>query len=188
MDSSPFHELREGPRALDTNSRSASVESGRCELTYRSGNQSGSDSERLPEHPISLDHLRQIHTSDDGTYSALLDAFEYSLIYRMFDGNIFAEMRAHVADTLCRVVDGHPNAFSGPFAALSDNFIRRLVAQLKSRVRLAAPACNVSDDLVRAYEQPTPADERLLPFVATFQKCLEATTSMAQCVATNDAP
>ena len=103
--------------------------------------------------------------NDDGTYSALLDVFEYSLIYKMFDGNIFAEMRAHVADTLCRVVDGHPSVFSGPFAALSDNFIRRLVAQLKSKVRLAAPACNVSDDLVRAYEKSTPMDEPLLPFM-----------------------
>jgi hypothetical protein len=141
-----------------------------------------------PKNSISLDRLRQIQMTNDGTYSALLDVFEYSLIYQMFDGNIFAEMRAHVADTLCRVLDGHPSAFSGPFAALSDNFIRRLVAQLKSKVRLAAPACNVSDDLVRAYEKSTPADEPLFPFEATFKKCLQATTSMAQCLAKDDAP
>lgn len=101
-----------------------------------------------PEHSISLDRLRQMRMNDDGTYGALLDFFVYSLMYEMFDGNVFAQMRAHLGNTLCTLVDSHPSAFSGPFGALPDNFIRRLVAQLKSNIRLVAPACHVSEDLV----------------------------------------
>lgn len=143
---------------------------------------------RYPEHSISLDHLREMHMNGDGSYGALLDFIEYSLIYQMFDGNVFAQIRAHLGNTLCALADGHPSAFSGPFAALPENFIRRLVAQLKSNVRLAAPACHVSEDLVLAYEKTPSMDEPLLPFDVTFKKCLEATTSMAQCLAKGDVP
>ena len=141
-----------------------------------------------PEHPISLDQLRQIRMTDDGTYGALLDFAVYSLMYQMFDGNVFAQMRAHLGNTLCAVVDSHPSAFSGPFGALPDNFIRRLVAELKSKITQVAPACRVSEELVRAYESSGSPDEPMLPFDVTFKKCLNTTTSMAQCLKRDDEP
>jgi hypothetical protein len=141
-----------------------------------------------PDHSMSLDKLRSIRMNDDGTYGPLLDVFVYSMLYQMFEGNIFAQMQAHVADTLCRVVGSHSSAFSGPFGALPENFIRRLVAKLKSKVRLVAPACNVSEDLLRAYEKSTSTNEAALPFGATFKDCMQGTMSMAQCLAKDDMP
>jgi hypothetical protein len=141
-----------------------------------------------PDHSMSLDKLRSIHMNNDGTYGPLLDVFVYSMLYQMFQGNVFAQMRAHVADTLCRVVGSHPSAFSGPFGALPENFSRRLVAQLKSKVRLVAPACNVSEDLVQAYEKSTSTNGPALPFDATFKDCMQSTMSMAQCLAKDDMP
>lgn len=134
---------------------------------------------RYPDHAISLDDLTRIHLPNNDSYSALLDFVSYSLMYQMFDGNVLSEMRANIGNKLCMIVDSHPNAFSGPFEALSENFIRRFVAELKSKIWQVATACNVSGSLVLAYDALTSPDQ-LLPFEVTFKKCLDSTGSMRE--------
>jgi hypothetical protein len=142
-----------------------------------------------PEHSVSLDILRKLHIDNDSTYSALLDFVTYSMIYQMFDGNIFAQTRAHVGNTLCTLVDGHQSAFStsGPFSAFQENLMRRMVAEFGSNVRLVAPACDVSEDLVQSYQKSTSTSEAW-PFITTFRDCLKTPGSMTQCLAKDDAP
>lgn len=142
-----------------------------------------------PDHSISLDILRKLHMDNNSDYSALLDFVTYSVVYQMFDGNIFARTRAHVGNTLCTLVDGHQRAFStsGPFSAFQENLMRRLVAEFGSNVRLVAPACDVSEDLVQSYLKSTSTSEAW-PFVTTFKNCLKTPGSMMQCLAKDDAP
>ena len=141
----------------------------------------------IADHSISFDQLRKMSsTADDTPYSALFDFVTYSLMYQMFDGNIFSELRAGLANAACRVVDSYSNAFSGPYAALPENFIRRLVAQMKSKVREVAPACIVSDDLIKAYEKIDPDQPSPFVFGRTFSRCIDAKTPMDQCLAAPD--
>ena len=140
------------------------------------------------EKSVTLEQLLKLQMNDDSVYSALLDFSAYSLMYEMFDGNVFAQVRAHIGNKVCTLVTGHPSAFSGPFEALPDNFTHRLVARLKSKIRLVMPACRASEELVTAYEN-SPTIDAALPLAATFKTCLDATTTpMMQCLASVDAP
>lgn len=148
--------------------------------------------ELSPAHPISLDMVRQVHKYQDaGAYSALLDFVAYSLIYQMFDGNIFEQTRAHLGNTLCTLIDSNPSIFSdaakGPFSAFSDNLIRQMAAEFGSKVRLVTPACHIPEELIQAYET-LPSATSELPFDATFRTCLDSKSSMAECLAKDDAP
>jgi hypothetical protein len=137
---------------------------------------------------VSFEQLQTLAAASSGEtqYDHLFDFVMYSLMYRMFDGNIFSELRADIANAACRVADSHADAFSGPYAALPEVFTRRLLAELKSKIRQAAPACVVSDDLVRAYLAPdkTPPP---IPFDQTFLRCLNSSEPMRQCLAGPDA-
>lgn len=141
-----------------------------------------------PNHTVTLDTLRQLRIRDDSSYSALMDFVTYSLMYRMFDGNIFAQMRAHLGDAICGVVNGHPSAFSGPFGALSENFIQQLVAVYGDRIGHAAPSCHVSEELLASYRSASSDETPSLPFTSTFERCLKSEGSMAKCLAQNDRP
>ncbi|HEY3875508.1 MAG TPA: hypothetical protein VGM92_08515, partial [Candidatus Kapabacteria bacterium] len=141
-----------------------------------------------PQHSISLDLLRRILLDDDSEYGALLDFVRYSLMYEMFDGNVFSLMRAHLGNTMCALVDSHTGAFEGPFEALPENFTRRFVAQLGANIRQVAPACRISEGAILAYKRSASPNKELMPFDVTFRKCLNATTSMAQCLAKDDSP
>jgi hypothetical protein len=141
-----------------------------------------------PDHPVYLNDLRQIRlTNDDTAYSALLDVLTYSLASEMFDGNVFAEMRAQLGRAVCKAIDSHQSIFrKPPFDSLSENFIRHLVAEFGANVKKAMPECHPSDATVRSYQALIPGREPI-PFLNTFQECLMAHGSMKECLAKSDA-
>ena len=141
-----------------------------------------------PDHPVYLDDLRQMRlTNDDTAYSALLDVLTYSLASEMFDGNVFAEMRAQLGRAVCKAIDSHRSIFQKPpFDSLSENFIRHLVAEFGANVKKAMPECHPSDATVRSYQVLIPGREPI-PFLNTFQDCLMAHGSMRECLAKSDA-
>jgi hypothetical protein len=140
-----------------------------------------------PDRVLSIDSLLQLRMKDDDSqYSALMDFLIDSLAYEAFNGNVFAETRADFANSLCIVVENRKSAFAGPFSSLPDNFLWRLVSEMGPKYQIAAPACHVADNLVKAYQRPSKSEPP--PFYATFKRCVETAKSIKQCLAEDAAP
>jgi hypothetical protein len=137
---------------------------------------------------LSLDSLPQLHIDEvDGQYKSLLDYLAYSIAYHVFIGNIFAETRADIGNKLCAIVANRPDAFSGPFSSIPEDFLRQIVAEIGAKYQLAYPACDVSDDLLSSVQRQASDDDQI-PFFATFDKCLKAASSVTECIAQDDVP
>jgi hypothetical protein len=143
--------------------------------------------EAYPDSTISLDRLLQLRMGDsDGAYKSLLDFFIYSIAYHTFSGNVFAEVRADIGNQLCVIAENRPEAFSGPFNSLPQNFLRQIIAEAGARHQLAYPACHVPEGLLERYQTPPTADP--FPFFSTFRTCIENATEIATCLQQDDAP
>ena len=145
---------------------------------------------QLFHQPVTLNDARTIidHHSGNSPYDALLNLVAHSLIYQMFDGNVFSQMRAHLGNAVCFLMDGHSTTFTRkPFSAFSDNFLRQIVATFGPNSIRAAPACHVSEELIAVYK-PLPSSPYEIPFDATFKRCLDFKMPMKQCLASDDKP
>jgi hypothetical protein len=141
-----------------------------------------------PNGIISIDNLLRLRINgDENQYKSLMDFLVYSLAYQAFAGNVFAEARADFANNLCIIAENRKNAFSGPFSSLPENFLWRMVSEMGPKYQLAAPACRVSDDLLKSYQESI-SSSNPTPFYETFKKCIETATSIAKCLAEDDAP
>jgi hypothetical protein len=136
---------------------------------------------------ISLSTLERLRLrTDDSSYSTLLDFLTYSLLDHMLSGNILAETRADIKNSLCFTIENKINAFSGPFLQLKESFHRRLITDVGERYRAAYPACRIPINIssgtdLTASEHPTD-----MSFISKFRGCLENAPSVGECLAQDD--
>jgi hypothetical protein len=108
-------------------------------------------------------------------YKFLLDFVFNSLVFRMLEGNLFAEAKADILDRLCVIVESSPTAFSGPFAPMKEQMYRELARAYGIKYKLAYPACHIEDSTFAQIEEEAQAQSEN-SLIAAMQKCESAKT------------
>jgi hypothetical protein len=123
---------------------------------------------------LTLEAIRALDMgSAEDDYKLLLDFVFNSLIFRMLEGNLFAEAKADILDRLCVLVESSPVAFSGPFAPMKELMYKELARSYGRKYKLAYPACHIEDSTFAQIEEEeqVQSDNSL---IAAMQKCESA--------------
>ena len=81
-------------------------------------------------------------------------------------------MRPRLGDAICGVVNGHPSDFSGPFGALSENFIQQLVAVYRRQNWTCSSVVSCIGGAFSVISNAYLSTKSVLPLHVTFERCL----------------
>jgi hypothetical protein len=121
---------------------------------------------------VTLKELNDLRSGlGPNVYGLLLDFVAHSLAYNMLDGNILAEARAQIREGQCNLINRNPNAFLGPFAALTNALYLDIVSQLRKHAYEVFPACKVPEGWAEKFPK---SNSNFEPELKAFFDCFSS--------------